>query len=523
MLYLLFHTDLINETFLKLKLKQIDSNSVTSEVELAWNLISTNVNFEKVSEIILSLTMRIANYLINTLIEFLINLPLDSLIIFAAWWILLTYLFSAAINTNIQQKSKEYLLVFSTSSLDTKHNLSIFIVLMIGVYLSIGSIAAVPWLQGDESSSVLTADQLRQNMNRISLTESDFNIHYPENPISEDIFEKLNTILSKFNEKTESLNVVYPSNDGLYEIAKYNSERIQQIINSAQDKQKLSLKNWQELRNSIRDQQATDFAAVIGEFEANEKRSMSREERAVYYLALTSWSRAYIESKKSLLYDGFSKIKYYNDELSRLANLISIQLEKQLSVVEQAMSIFSMKTDDKTNVEDKRSQIEKIIWKLQFYYPYETRNSFYQESFVQNYYNPPAPPEPGASWGPFSLTAGWLLKTRSLNLALVTGMLGFGLVGSAVSQFVRQKTRKLSSDNTLLEVFEVVIRGLSAAMVIFLAVKGGLAVFSAGNSSPNAYVLYLTCFLGAVYSEDVWDAARKKFKKQLEEDENKEQ
>jgi len=46
--------------------------------------------------------------------------------------------------------------------------------------------------------------------------------------------------------------------------------------------------------------------------------------------------------------------------------------------------------------------------------------------------------------------------------------------------------------------------------VVFLAVKGGLAIFASGEGELNAYVLFFTCLVGAVFSEDVWGCARDK-------------
>ncbi|MCG2589126.1 hypothetical protein [Rhodohalobacter sulfatireducens] len=92
-------------------------------------------------------------------------------------------------------------------------------------------------------------------------------------------------------------------------------------------------------------------------------------------------------------------------------------------------------------------------------------------------------------------------------------MLGFGLLGAAISSFVREQvTRKDKDQNEPLvkDLVGVLVRGLSAAVVIFLAVVGGLAIFTEGAQQPNAYVLFFTCLVGAVFSDDVWIWARKK-------------
>jgi len=87
--------------------------------------------------------------------------------------------------------------------------------------------------------------------------------------------------------------------------------------------------------------------------------------------------------------------------------------------------------------------------------------------------------------------------------------LGFGLLGSAVSTFVREQVKRRPDDPLVEDLTGMVIRGLSAAIVVFLAVVGGLAVFGS-SSDPNPYVLLLTCLIGAVFSEDVWNWARRR-------------
>ena len=58
-----------------------------------------------------------------------------------------------------------------------------------------------------------------------------------------------------------------------------------------------------------------------------------------------------------------------------------------------------------------------------------------------------------------------------------------------------------------------ILRGFSAAIVIFLAVEGGLNVFSSGSGDPNPYVLLCTCLIGSVFSEDVWSKAQEWLRK----------
>ena len=61
----------------------------------------------------------------------------------------------------------------------------------------------------------------------------------------------------------------------------------------------------------------------------------------------------------------------------------------------------------------------------------------------------------------------------------------------------------------------VFIRGVSAAIVVFLAVYGGLAVFAAGEADPNPYAVLFAVLVAAVFSDDAWNWARSKFAAQM--------
>jgi hypothetical protein len=116
----------------------------------------------------------------------------------------------------------------------------------------------------------------------------------------------------------------------------------------------------------------------------------------------------------------------------------------------------------------------------------------------------------GGRLGPFEPVAGWLLKTESLSLALVVSLLGFGLLGASASTIIRKHGAAMPPPGEPLvpNLLSVIVRGLSAAMVVFLAVEGGLSVFASASSEPNPYVLMLTCLIAAVFSEPVWAGAK---------------
>jgi hypothetical protein len=137
----------------------------------------------------------------------------------------------------------------------------------------------------------------------------------------------------------------------------------------------------------------------------------------------------------------------------------------------------------------------------------------------------PSAPALGNSLGPLRFVAAWLLNAASVPLALIVGMLGFGLLGAMISTFVKERIEAVHKNEALhyehvfvRDLAGVLLRGLSAAIVVFLAVQGGLAVLSGADSDPNPYVLLLACFVAAVFSERVWESAYAYLKRKLHEE-----
>lgn len=153
---------------------------------------------------------------------------------------------------------------------------------------------------------------------------------------------------------------------------------------------------------------------------------------------------------------------------------------------------------------------------------YDTNRNYYVglEYFSLDNYtiHLPSVPTPGDELGIFKSIAQWLIKPNSMALVLIVGMLGFGLFGAVISTFVREtsNSEEYNKDAVIIkDIPGVIIRGVSAAIVIFLGVKGGLAVFSTGEGEPNPYALFFTCLVGAVYSERIWEWAKEKLTSKL--------
>lgn len=126
---------------------------------------------------------------------------------------------------------------------------------------------------------------------------------------------------------------------------------------------------------------------------------------------------------------------------------------------------------------------------------------------------------PVETLGPFGAAAAWLLRTESPELALIIGLLGFGFFGALAASFIREFAGTPRNELPAIGfILPALIRGVGAAILVFLLAKGGTAILTTGDASPNAYAIFFACFVAAVFSEDVWSWARSRQRRQFAEE-----
>jgi len=137
------------------------------------------------------------------------------------------------------------------------------------------------------------------------------------------------------------------------------------------------------------------------------------------------------------------------------------------------------------------------------------QQSFLSTKDVNLNTNVPERPAIGSDLGVFNFFTGWLLGVESYSLAVIVGLIGFGLLGAGASTFIKEykKGQKLLID----DLSGVLIKGFTAAIVVFLGVQGGLAVLTTDTPELNAYALFFLTFVAAVFSDDAWKWAKLKF------------
>lgn len=106
-----------------------------------------------------------------------------------------------------------------------------------------------------------------------------------------------------------------------------------------------------------------------------------------------------------------------------------------------------------------------------------------------------------------------VVRDESQTLALIIGLIGFGLLGAIIGTFSRAnaETNITSKSIIINSIFTTIIKSFSASMISYLSIKGGLSILTSNTeNNANPYFILFVCFLASVYSEEIWQWAKKK-------------
>lgn len=410
-------------------------------------------------------------------------------------WVIAGRLLSAAVNSDGMPSSgvggnrlSQYIKAMSAAQ---RHGIVLTTVFLIGAYLSIAAIVAIPWLHEEKVSPGLSRDALEKILNGI----------LPTAPTADESLKGTATLqadplvqLADFLDKSP---VPIQGADPMLLVLKG-------AIAESRAARTRAIARLQQMPFEISQRVTQMRQAAMSAFDLETATLMSNQERGYFMREIQrSISSDYLrlEGARKNCANALSELEKQLGELSQTSIAI-------LSVAAPPNETASMRaSDQQTRAVLMAQPIANAVRSSR-----TLRDACEPPELQQTVYTAPVA---GSGWGPFGAVARWLLQTKSLPLTLITGMLGFGLLGSAIATFVRGGTARGQVSLTA-EVTSVLVRGLSAAVVVFLGVKGGLAIFSSGDNEPNAYVVFLTCLVGAVFSEDVWTWARKKFLENLD-------
>ena len=352
---------------------------------------------------------------------------------------------------------------------------------LVGAYFCVAAIVAIPWLQEDQVSPAVTRESL-ENLLEQSLPQEllQAQAQATSSPASEDPLAGVRAMLGADPAQTSpSLRLILSS-----AVERAAQFRAAALLREAQFPAEIASRQERIRKN-----------ALVA-FQVETVGYMTSQERGYFMRDITHITSQQYEDLRQSLRLCRSRVADGNAQLASWGQVVRNAMPHLRPVSSQAGGLLPQDAGITVVV----AQLDSVA---------ETfRDACITPRDPSAVYTPP---EPGQGWGPFGALARWLLQTRSIALTLITGMLGFGLLGSAIATFVRARAALPAQPSVAAEISRVAIRGVYAAIVIFLAAKGGLSILANGESEPNPYVLFFGCLVGAVFSEDVWVWARGRF------------
>jgi hypothetical protein len=386
-------------------------------------------------------------------------------------------------------------------------------ILIVGAYLSFSSVIAIPTLQDAVLQDANKPEDLKTRLQAVALEKVKFDAYFPDisaSPIIPGTIKTQttdsglkgptvpNAAVKTTDQETgveskapdENVKEAAPSQASIgvtpyYAFLQKNASRRFAALRS----------NWNGLRENFRSSQMTVIDLAAETFDLSNRGRKGIRETQQHFLSIDLWYRRWWAERASALSACRAAIEKVGADVSDLVDLIDANLRAQISTTSSRDSDLGEFTKRQSGSEEAAQSLCAISDSADYEIPL-------REDF-------------GRYLGIFGTATQWLLKTESLSLVLITGLLGFGLLGAACSTFIRNVGNRNRDDPLVVNLAGVILRGASAAIMIFLGVYGGLAVFAGSNVSPNPYVVLFTCFVAAVYSEDAWAWGSREFNSRL--------
>ena len=421
--------------------------------------------------------------LINIINEF----PFSNFVTFLIIWMFSTFLFRFILQYEWTQGQSWLESPPKFLNSNPVKNAIFFVIISIGAYFSFASIAAIPIFQQKiEVAEVFSADNLSQQL----LVQIDqLEELFADVQRNDNVFVELEGWIDLERARIESYknnlrDGTTTSNNGIPNLDQGFIDNRESLLRSITGDLADVQENYNRVINggatmreiSIIDLKEKNDVAVQA-YQFAQQYRVGALENADYYIQLVSWFNSqFIRTSDALAHCGTEQ-----RILERELRIWSESTAKNLDLTKNLRFAPSIGLPSDTGF-DACSRVVINISRL-----------------------PPRKPLGTLYSGPFGLLASWLLETESYSLVLITGMFGFGLLGAAASTVIRERDKP---ELIVSNLSDVVIRGTLAAVVVFLAAQGGLAIFVQGDAELNPYVVLLTCLVGAVFSEVIWERAK---------------
>jgi hypothetical protein len=418
-----------------------------------------------------------------TITNSLENLPFISIykiILLLAAWALISVLIDFALQHQSSTDSGKPNInnwlsyAFTNRKTATAKNIAFSLILIIGSYLSAAAIAAIPGLQEKTTGfQEIAPERLKTQIDGMAAQLD----KYPNEITSKDPFNKINEFIAVAKNGGEQKNAgnkeqappplanikneqTAPANSTDANVSKQspptansknqntnavnnldqqpNEKDINREVTVKEDKQLLKpedityvesltggyqrnrqmlLGHYKNLLDNIKSQQKSDKNLAVQSYEVGNLDRKGNKERVQYFLDITEWFNRRTTNFDENLNNCLKGIQYMDSNWEAQADNL----------------LDSIKSGDPS--------YEYMNYRSRIYN--ESLGTAFRSCPISVTLNEAFPKRPqlgdSSYLGPFGFVASWLLRTESLPLALITGLLGFGLLGSACSTFIRER------------------------------------------------------------------------------------
>ena len=372
-----------------------------------------------------------------------------------------------------------------------------------GTYLSLAAIIAIPWIQGINDKDPSETTELRNRL-RVAMLSEDLGGNLSVPVVQDQTYSKINELIASTQAKisnkpnSEAAEAIKSETSGqnidvndsgthlegerratVYRNLVFDLQQAKRDLDTLPNK-------WSSAIVRLENHQKVLQENALNTFDNYADTDLSRREREQWASDLLRWYRS-----------SLTQISWDFSDLHRSLKFQLRDIERWLRYVEETLTTSNRR---------------------QLHFPSAPSSIRDHEFQTANVYDNQIPPTPreDTGLGAFAFFAQWLVSSRSLSLALISGMIGFGLFGSVMGRAFLpahdEQGKPLDSWSG-----DVLLVGFSAAVIIFLASQGGMAVIASGNTELNPHVLFLACFVGAAFGDRVWNRAKVQLLEKLNE------
>jgi hypothetical protein len=429
--------------------------------------------------------------------QLLSNLPLLDTFLFFSIWLLtaLAYEFIFTSSESISAKlpdfggNRDAILTFLKNN---RYKIFFNGILIFALFLSVSAMIAVPYVSQNAQNFKYDPEYLKKSIETYQIPDTFLNEELKSH--DQDSLTYKRNIAGWLNVSADSLEKIckrpLPGNirqKWTRYIADVNGLLKQAIANDQKQ-----VKNINGFKKEVTARQKKESQLIQDNFLLASKSLTQADETNEYFKRLVWWYSEESDNLKTLLNNEYHRLNNNSSMQNAMFSFLNNNIENQVEELKQAKEInqyYFLNTD--TNV---RLALASQV------------NAIDNASLTYTAPPMPAPPRAGMSWGIFGQISQWLLSSRSYELAILTGMFGFGLFGASISTLIRYQ----DSDHPPQVGYRIIVKGLSAAVLLFLSIMGGSAILGIETSKPNAYSLFFLCLIGSVFSDSVWEWAKSK-------------